>query len=106
MASEVRILPSAEAEVENIVAYLSSFGSGAARRFVTEYRHQLDVLAEGAVEYGLSRMPELAALGYRACFVGSYILLYYREPGVAGAAVVAHVFHQRQDYARLVVEKG
>lgn len=40
MAYEVKILPTAEIEVEGIVEYLSGFGVQPARRFVEEYRHQ------------------------------------------------------------------
>ena len=50
--------------------------------------------------YGLSRMPDLAALGYHAVFAGSYVVLcFFRQNTV----FVAHVFRQRQDYARLAI---
>ena len=99
MAYSVRILPSAEDEVESIIAYLASHGTSTARRFVAEYRKQLELLASDVVDYGLSKLPELAALGYHSCLVNTYVLLYYYE---GDAVVIAHVFHQSQDYARLV----
>ena len=99
MAYDVKILPTAEIEVEGIVEYLSGFGMQPARRFVEEYRHQLELLASGVIDYGLCKLPEAAKLGYHACRVNSYIMLYYFEDD---AVVIAHVFHQRQDYARLV----
>lgn len=117
MAYELRILPSAEAEVESIVNYLAGLGAQAARRFVDAYRNQLNLIANGIVEYGLSRMPELAELGYHACFVNSYVMLFYYDDKKTlldgenereaenQIIVVAHVFHQSQDYARLVVSK-
>ena len=99
MAYNVRILPSAEDEVDEIVEYLSHYGLQAAQHFVEAYRKQLNLLTSGVVDYGLSRMPELAQLGYHACHVNRYVMLYYREGDVIS---IAHVFHQSRDYARLV----
>lgn len=100
MACEVRILPSAEKEVEEIVAYLMGRSEGAARRFVSAYRDKLEMLASGSVDFGLSHLPELAELGYHAFRAASYVVLCYRDEN--GGVVVAHVFHQR-NYARLVL---
>lgn len=99
MAYDVKILPTTEIEAEGVVEYLSGFGMQPARRFVEEYRHQLELLASDVIDYGLCKLPEAAKLGYHACRVNSYIMLYYFE---GDAVVIAHVFHQRQDYARLV----
>lgn len=98
MGYDVKILPTAELEVEGIIEYLSGFGLQPARRFAEEYRHQLELLASGVIDYGPCKLPEVAALGYHSCRVNSYIMLYYLEDN---AIVVAHMFHQRQDYARL-----
>lgn len=76
MAYDVKILPTAEIEVEGIVEYLSGFGMQPARRFVEEYRHQLELLASGVIDYGLCKLPEAAKLGYHACRVNSYIMLH------------------------------
>ena len=99
MAYDVKILPTAEIEVEGIAEYLSGFGMQPARRFVEEYRHQLELLSSSVIDYGLCKLPEVAKLGYQACRVNSYIMMYHFE---GDAVVIAHVFHQRQDYARLV----
>lgn len=99
MAYDVKVLPTAELEVEDIVEYLSGFGIQPARHFIEDCRRQLELLASGVIDYGLCRLPEVAKLGYHACRVNSYIMLYYFE---GDAAVIAHVSHQRQDYARLV----
>ena len=122
MSCEVRILPSAEAELDSIVGYLAGLGAQTARRFTEAYRAKLELIASEVVEFGLSRMPELAALGYRSTLVNSYVLLFYYEDveglveggaGTSGGkgsparrAVIAHVFHQSQDYARLVLPQG
>lgn len=99
MAYDVKILPTAELEVEGVVDYLSGFGVQPARHFIEDYRRQLELLASGVIDYGLCKLPEVAKLGYRTCRVNSYIMLHYLEDD---AVVIAHVFHQRQDYARLV----
>ena len=49
--------------------------------------------------YGLSRVKELAVLGYRPMLVKNYVALYKVEGDVV---IVAHIFHQSQDYAKLV----
>ena len=99
MAYDVRILPSAEAELDDIVDYLSGFGVQPTHHFLRAYRHQLELLSSGVVDYGPCKLPEVAALGYHSCRVNSYIMLYYYE---GDSIVIAHLFHRRQDYARLV----
>ncbi len=100
MAYSVQILPTAEREVEDIVGYLLSHGTNTARRFTDKYRAQLKLLASGTVDFGLAFLPELADLGYRTCLVNTFVLLYYYE---GNNVVIAHVFHQSQDYASLVL---
>lgn len=101
MTCSYRILAEAQRELDSIVAYLLdvSDGPAAAKGFLDELDEKLGLARETPLLFGLSRMPELAALGYRALFVRNYVVLYfYRDDCV----YVAHVFHQRQDYARLV----
>lgn len=52
MAYDVKILPTAELEVEDIVEYLSGFGVQPARHFIEDYRRQLELLASGVIDYG------------------------------------------------------
>lgn len=103
MEREVRILEGAWAEVEEIMAYLSDQNSNSAIEFLAEFEDKMALIASGAVTFRLSRMPELAALGYRTVLIGNYVALYYEDGEVV---VVAHVFHQRQDYAPLVVDRA
>lgn len=98
MAYNVKILPTAEQEVDDIVEYLMGHGINTARRFLAKYRQQLEILQSGVADYGLSFLRELRGLGYHACPVNSYAMLYYYE---GSDVVIAHVFHQSQDYARL-----
>lgn len=97
---DVRIQPTALSEFEEIVAYLKGFGEQAASSFLDEWEKALRSLSEGLIEYRLSRFALLARLGYHTVLVKNYILLYYREGNVV---VIAHVFHQSQDYASIVL---
>ena len=101
MAYRRRILPRAESELKEIVSYLCEvLGSpGAARSFLDDFMGQVDALCEHPFMRPLSHLPELAALGYRSAPVGNYLFLYRVTDDWV---VVAHVFHQSQDYARLV----
>lgn len=100
MAYSARIFPAAEIELDLIVAYLVTLDSSVATNFLNEYMKQLDLLCEGVVEYPLSKLPELANLGYHVALVNNYLFFYYIEDN---CLVVAHIFHQRQNYAPLVL---
>lgn len=99
MVYKSRILESARHELENIVSYLAEYSKDAARSFLDAYESQLDPICSSTVSYGLSRMPELALLGYHTALVGDYLFLYYIENDTV---IVAHLFHQRQNYTTLV----
>lgn len=101
MAYRRVILKSAQVEYREIVAYLAEVlkSPQAAVRFMNEFDYQLDLIAENPELFSLSRMPELAARGYRTAHVNNYLMLYKIQDQ---SVVVAHVFHQSQDYARLV----
>ena len=101
MACKRVILPQAQRDFLEIVSYLADVlkSPQAAKGFMDEFERQLDLLCESPDLFALSRMPELAARGYRPLLVNSYVALVAIEGDVAR---VAHVFHQTQDYARLV----
>lgn len=101
MAYKRKILEEAAREYREIVSYLATVlcSPDAARGFMDEFEHQLDLVCDMPELYGLSRMKELAALGYRPMRVKNYVALYKI---VDDAVVIAHVFHQSQDYAKLV----
>ena len=99
MAYNVLITKEAIRELDDILTYLETNSKKAASEFIAEYEKALDNLRSGRIEYRLSRLPELQASGYRSVLVGSSVVLYkVRED----TAYIAHIFHQRQDYARLV----
>lgn len=99
MAYKVKTLPSALHEIDEIISYLNGHGRQATDSFRKTLRSQVGLIESGVVDFGLSHIQELADLGYHTCRVNSYALLYYYEDD---AVVIAHIFHQRQDYARLV----
>lgn len=88
-------------EYERTVSYLSSTlkNPNATRGFSKEFMRQVDLVRENPEPHALSRMPELTAKDYGALFVKNYVVLYKI---VDGSVVIAHIFHQSQDYARLV----
>ena len=96
---DVLLLPAAREDIISIVEHLYSMGSNPRKSLLSDLRKCLGVLRDGIVEYPFSRIDSLAAKGYCSTIFGKYVLLYYVE---GDAAVVAHIFHQRQDYARLV----
>ena len=67
--------------------------------FVAEFEYQLDLLREQPLLRPLSHMQELAARNYRSFPVNNYVCLYKFEHETI---YIAHIFHQSQDYARLV----
>jgi plasmid stabilization system protein ParE len=100
MAYNVRIQPTALRELDETVAYLSSFGSHTASSFLDDWENALEELRDGTVDHRLSRFHVLARLGYHTILVDSYVVLYFKE---GEDVIVAHLFHQSQDYANIVL---
>lgn len=102
MACSAVILDEAKGEYRDIVAYLADTlkSPSAAARFMDEFDQQVRRICDNPELFALSRIRELALLGYRAATVGSYLMLYVVSDG---KVIIAHVFHQAQDYARLVL---
>lgn len=100
MACRVRIQPTALRELENAVEYLLAFGSNTASAFLGEWENVIECLKDGSVEHRLSRFETLARLGYYTVLVKGYIALYFRK---GDDIVIAHLFHQSQDYVSIVL---
>lgn len=68
MAYRKVILAEAQQKYRDIVGYLVGVlqSRQAARNFMEEFDKQVSLVAETPELYGLSRVPELAELGYRA----------------------------------------
>lgn len=101
MAYEVVILESAQRELQQIIDYLCDAlkSAQAAKSFMDGLEAQIALIEGNPELFALSRMPELAIKGYRVALIKNYGMLYtLREEKIH----VAHFFHQRQDYARLI----
>jgi plasmid stabilization system protein ParE len=99
MVLSARIQRSALREIEAICNYLDTQSKTAADKFLDAFEAQLNHLCQGTVSYPLSRMPELAKLGYSSVPFGKYIMLFYIQDDLL---IVAHVLRGRQNYAHLV----
>lgn len=99
--AKVVILAEAQREYEGIVSYLAvtAQSPSAARSFMEELDRQVRLVASYPESHPLSHLRELAAKGYRSFAVGKYLAIYRIGDS---AVVIAHIFHQSQDYARLV----
>lgn len=100
MACRVRIQPTALRELESTVEYLLGFGPNTASTFLAERESTIEHLHDGSVEHRLSRFESLARLGYHTVPVKGYIALYFKEKN---DVVIAHLFHQSQDYTSIVL---
>ena len=101
MATDFRLTKQAALEYEKIVEYLSTKlkSPQAASNFEEEFLRVIDLACVQPEIFPLSQHSHLAKLGYRKLLVNRYIALYtYRD----NVIIVAHIFHQTQDYARLV----
>ena len=101
MPYKFQFLDEAKLEYEGIIQYLidASEGIQAAQSFIDEFNKQVQLIRENPKLFNLSRLPDLAALNYRSMFINNYVVLYFfRDETI----FIAHLFHQRQDYARFV----
>lgn len=101
MTYKAVITREAQREYESIVSYLAStlLSPATASDFMNEFDHQIALVCEMPLMHPLSHLPELAALGYRPIHIKRYVALY---KVTNDKIVIAHIFHQTQDYARLV----
>lgn len=103
MACSVREAPAVARELDRTLAYLELelSSEGAASRLAKAYIELVDRLERHPLMYPLCSDKRLSERGYRKAVLSgtSYLVLY----SVSGETVtIAHVFHQRSDYARLV----
>ena len=71
----------------------------AARNLAADYKSFKQNTERISEMYPFSTEPRLASLGYRKARAGKYLVLYKHE---SDTVKVAHLFHQAQDYAKLV----
>lgn len=101
MGCEAQLALEAQEELAAIVDYLVTTANAptAAVQLLAALDELLDRIEERPGLYPLSQDPHLAQLGYRKAVVGSYIALYRMT---SAGPVVGHIFHGKQDYAKLV----
>ena len=102
MAYEVVVHDMTRSALFDTVEYLDLITGGptSSRRLVKTFLKRIEEITDNPHLYGLTRIRELADVGYHATLVGSYVMLYY----LSGDTVhIAHFFHQSQDYARYVL---
>lgn len=101
MGYRLSIAREAQREYRDIVSYLVNVVKSpqAARHFMTEFDAKVENVRNHPEAFSLCHLSELAARGYWSASVMRYTFLYT----VRGDDVtIAHIFHQSQDYARLV----
>lgn len=101
MGYKLSIAHEAQREYRDIVSYLVDVlkSPQAAPHFMDEFDVKMEAVRDNPEAFSHCHLSELAARGYRAVPVMRYKLLYK----VSGdEVVIAHIFHQSQDYARLV----
>ena len=98
----VIVSAAAEAEINLINEYLAVYSPKAADAFLDAVEDRIAMLEQGVIEFPVARDPALSAAGYHATLVKSYVILYTVTED--SEVRIAHVFHQSQDYASLVIE--
>lgn len=101
MAYSVHITAEARADQESIVGYLmNDLGNQkAAKHFIDELEKAISALEETPNAFPFSQEPRLRFLGYQKALLMNYILLFRTEKQ---SVYIIRIFHQSQDYAKLV----
>lgn len=101
MAFEVQFALSAERDRNRIVEYLLNDlkNPQAAAHFLDELDGIIDTIGNNPLLFARSAEPRLNRLGYRKVLFMNYVALYVFETNLVR---IARIFHQSQDYARLV----
>lgn len=105
MACNIIASDSFEGDLDEIVDYLKNAqGSlNAARRFLEETTDAVALIAEFPDIHAVSRKPILHDGGYREHYTHSHVIVYrIVDEGV----FLARIFHQRQDYMRLLGDES
>lgn len=101
MGYNVQLADEASHDLDGIVAYLCEVlaAPAAATELLDAYDAFVDVIEEYPEAYEKCTDLHLARLGYRKASLKGCVALYRTEKN---EVVVSRIFHQSQDYARLV----
>ena len=101
MAYNVNFAAEALADQESIVRYLvNDLGNQkAARHFIEELSGAISALRETPNAFPFSRETRLRLFGYQKALFMNYVLLFRTEEQ---NVYIVRIFHQSQDYSKLV----
>ena len=98
-AYKVKIFPSAQRDLQEIVEYLNTLSADAALRTYDQIVSEIASLSTMPFRYPHPRDLPLAAKGYRYMNVRNYLVFYI----VSGDTVQIHrILYARRDYSRLL----
>jgi len=96
---DIRYLPIAEDDLNEIVDYLLEFSINAANAFIDELEGLEEQLSTFPEAVSLMRNKDLRSKGYRMAVVGEYLLFYIlRNKGV----YVMRIIHGKRNYQSLL----
>ena len=98
-AYKIRIFPSAQRDLTEIVEYLNTLSPAAAQKYYDLIVSEIASLSSMPMRYPHPRDLALAAKGYRYMSVRNYLVFYI----VSGDTVQIHrILYARRDYTRLL----
>lgn len=95
----IKIYPAAEKDLQDIIAYLSTFSYDAALRYYDKIIAEISYLSEMPFRCPVPRDFSLAARGYRYLIVKDYLVFYVVEDSVVQ---IRRVLYGRRDYTKLL----
>ena len=101
MACKVVFTQAAERDRDRIIAYLLGISNNAksAGKLLDALDSVIAHLSENPLMYEAVEETRLAARGYRRAFFLNYVALYHVENDTVE---LSRIFHQKQDYAKLL----
>lgn len=96
---KIRIYPSAQRDLQEIVDYLNTLSADTALRYYDLIVSEISSLSSMPLRFPHPRDLSLAAKGYRYLTVKNYLVFYI----VSGDTVQIHrILYARRDYSRLL----
>lgn len=101
MAYKLVVLYTAKIEYCSILNYIANIlqDKKAVKNFYYEFNRIISLLRNNPNLFSISQFEELSINGYHKANVNNYLILYKIEKQTI---YIAHIFHQMQDYGKLV----
>ena len=105
MAYKIIMTRTAARDIDAIIHYLTENLSSpiTASEHLQAIKLALESISITPEMYGISQQPSSAARKLRPCLIKNYVLLYRFD---GEHVIVMRLFHQRQDYARLILTEN